>query len=291
MCCLGRCWCSGKHRVVSIAFCEPWWLRCMVHRTPFSRATPDISEGNRRAFPVNTRTGNICPAHWIKGFFLMCCLTPYAEELQCSVFLMTSPIFFLSCLFGTLFRSWSCEDGPDLVSRICPSSCTASCHESSETLFFFFNLLFYLRAKAHLFSWSHNLILAVWQPSLKWRLGCESVQGKEVLPHRWWWQASPEQSPFPCGLRLWSEELQTSTFQAELRQNVSSVCTSMSNTPWPPVFRSSSLQLTKCQLSNDLWSRGHHLLPEKSQLCFGSSLGLMFVALFSRAHWLHVFQF
>lgn len=289
MCCLCRCWWgSAKHHMVSIAFCEHWWLRRMEHRTPFSKATPDISEGSRRAFPVNTRTGNICPAHWIKGFFLMCCLTPYAEELQCSVFLMTSPIFFLSCLFGTLFRSRSCEDGPGLASRICPSSCTASCHESSETLFFFF-LLFYLRVKAHLFSWSHNLISAVWQPSLKWRLGCKSVERKEVPPHRRWLWASLEQSPFPCGLWLWSEELQTSSLLGELQENVSSV--RMSNTPWPPVFRSSSPQPTKCQLSNDLWSRGHNLLPEKSQLCFGSSLALMFVVSFSRAHWLHVFQF
>lgn len=53
-----------EHRVVTIAFCEQWWLRHMAGIVPpFSKAAHDISEGNRRAFPVNTRTGNICQAH------------------------------------------------------------------------------------------------------------------------------------------------------------------------------------------------------------------------------------
>lgn len=148
-----------------------------------------------------------------------------------------------------------------------------------------------LRMKAHLFSWSHKLILAVWQPSLKWKLGCESVQRKEVSSvnggHRQARSRAPLLVVFSCDPR----NCKLPSFLGELQQNIPSVCTPGSNATWPLVFRSLSLQLTQCWLSNGVKGKGHNLLSENSWLCFGSSLGLMLPASFSRAHWLHVFPF
>lgn len=175
-------------------------------------------------------------------------------------------------------------------------ACTRPCfpHLSQQLYHFLpwiiWNTLFFncLRVKAHLFSWSHKLILAVWQPSLKWKLGCESVQRKEVPSISGAHRQAQSRAPFLVVFSCEQRNCKLPSFLGELQQNIS-VCTSGSNTPWPLVVRTLSLQLTQCWLSNGVKGEGHNLLSENSWLCFGSSLELMLPASFSRAHWLHVF--
>lgn len=117
---------------------------------PFPQAAHDISEGNRWEFPVNTCAGNICPAHWIKGFFLMCCLTPVCWGTWVLCFPHDFPHLFLKLSFQHILLKL------ELWGRIGP--CFPHLSQQLDhflpwiirnTLFFF--LLFYLRVKAHLF--------------------------------------------------------------------------------------------------------------------------------------------